>query len=227
MNKVFVIVEGADRSGKSTFCNDLKSTIEKHWNAMDGPVNVNIVGFGSDSGYVQRDFDILKKDVQNFKYWKDGIYIIDRFILTDLCYMIGRKAPTFGSPSMEFDVLRWLGLYLYFKAYYHVHTVVLNRRPIEKDFSDDKIKMTVDGFNRVVRAYNDVGAHIGSNPFSDMYSLKVSDKTTSEDQQTENVMESNEFRDPKSLLHFVALMAIGDHKDQDLGTIRQEEKGNE
>ncbi len=135
----FLVVEGADGSGKTTFCKALAKLpefelVDLRW----------------------RDDKIIRLDPEErlplvlecFKHFdKSKVFVIDRFILSDIAYNQGMRGE---------DVTDYIDLWKRFCDDNDVLGVVLDREETARSFKDDKLKVSSKKFNAVINVYRNV-----------------------------------------------------------------------
>lgn len=138
----FIIVEGADGAGKTTFCKTLCAEIEDQIS-----IQAEYVTFGTDSltTHSMREFQSI---IDTMKFWVPGYYVIDRFLLTDFLYNLYLKEYTSGA-------VEGLSMWSKFIERYQTLTVVIDRAMMKEDFSDPKINIPRDTFNHIIQGYRD------------------------------------------------------------------------
>ena len=146
MKTKFLVVDGMDGAGKSTFI---------HHIVQDSEGQAKTVNFKKTlpSGALlriteEKDFELLFSSFELFD--QRFTYVLDRFIVSNLVYdKILRGVDT--SVSSKY--------YAEFKSRFNVMEVFLTRPPINTDFVDDRISMTVDQFNRGIEEYRRYGVN--------------------------------------------------------------------
>jgi hypothetical protein len=157
MSKIkFICFEGPDMAGKSTFIDFLtnpkyKAELmpgESHYPFKEIKFNKVLPSGELLRINTEKDFELL------FTSWKhldpNNIYILDRFILSNLVYdKVFRGESTAVSEMANTK----------FKNEFDVLEIILTRDYIHQDFLDDKITIPKDKFNAVIDEYKKYGIY--------------------------------------------------------------------
>ena len=145
----FLIFDGVDEVGKSTFIEKIKSN-QQHWD-FDRIVELKFPKILPLSGQLMRindekSFELL---FAAFDYLNPSYtYILDRFITSNLVY-----DKVLRGEETEVSVHYWKE----FNTRFNVRQYLFTRPEITTDFIDDKISMPMDKFNGCIREYKKYG----------------------------------------------------------------------
>lgn len=143
----FLIFDGVDEVGKSTFIKNLKT----HPQASPYVVELNFPKILPLSGDLlrindEKSFELL---FAAFEYLDPRYtYVLDRFITSNLVYdKVLRGEATLISKHYWQE----------FTERFNVKECIFTRPAIEQDFVDDKISMSKDKFNECIQEYHEYG----------------------------------------------------------------------
>lgn len=133
----FVVIEGADGTGKSTLVKQLVSQNPRfkefnfRWDETRRlPMDA------------EEKIPMLLKAFEHFD--SDYVYVIDRFLLTDIVY---------NDVIRKEDVTLWQKRLDEFRSRFDVLYVVLGRNPVMEDWQDNKIHITRNDFNQIIHEF--------------------------------------------------------------------------
>jgi hypothetical protein len=147
MRTKFLIFDGVDEVGKSTFINKVKcnpicrgKVVELNFPKIL-PISGDLLRIND-----EKSFELL---FASFEYLDPKyVYILDRFITSNLVYDKVLRGETTGVSTYYWNE---------FIDRFHVKQIILTRPEIDHDFVDDKIKMPKDTFNACIREYRNYG----------------------------------------------------------------------
>lgn len=149
MRTKFLIFDGVDEVGKSTFIEQLKANAR----CSGGVVELNFPKLLPISGDLlrindEKSFELL---FAAFEYLDPRYtYILDRFITSNFVYDKVLRGETTSVSTYYWNELNDRFL---------VKQILLTRPEIDHDFVDDKIKMPKDTFNACIREYRNYGVN--------------------------------------------------------------------
>jgi len=147
MRTKFLIFDGVDSVGKSTFIDKVKQTFHPGQEVVELnfpkilPISGNLLRIND-----EKSFELL---FAAFDYLDQSkTYILDRFITSNLVYDRVLRGETTGISTHYWNE---------FKSRFNVKQVLFTRPEINHDFVDDKISMPKDTFNACIREYYQYG----------------------------------------------------------------------
>lgn len=148
MRTKFLIFDGVDEVGKSTFIETLKMNPE----VSGKVVELNFPKLLPSGKLLrindEKSFELL---FSVFDYLDPQFtYILDRFITSNLVY---------DKVLRDEDVTSSLYYWNQFLTRFNVQQYIFTRPPIDHDFVDDKIKMSKDKFNGCIEEYKKYGVN--------------------------------------------------------------------
>lgn len=146
MKTKFIIFDGADECGKSTLIQELVDTHSE--TVKEIKFNKTMPSGALLRINTEKDFEILFSMFDLLDQSK--VYLLDRFMVSNLVYdKVFRGEDTSVSEYY----------YKEFKEWFDVLEIFVSRPEVQDDFEDDRIKMSKDQFNDVIREYKKYGVN--------------------------------------------------------------------
>jgi len=147
MRTKFLIFDGVDEVGKSTFISQVKEAVGDKVVELNFPkllpVSNTLLRIND-----EKSFELLFAVFDYLDPTKT--YILDRFIPSNLVY-----DKVLRNEEISLSEYYWK----MFKQRFDVKTYIFTRPEIDHDFVDDKIKMSRDAFNACIREYHNYGTN--------------------------------------------------------------------
>lgn len=149
MRTKFLIFDGVDEVGKSTFIEQVKANPRIQGRVVELnfpkllPISGDLLRIND-----EKSFELL---FAAFEYLNPQYtYILDRFITSNLVYDKVLRGETTSVSTYYWNE---------FNDRFLVKQILLTRPEIDHDFVDDKIKMPRDTFNACIREYRNYGVN--------------------------------------------------------------------